>query len=77
MKEKLHNGSLYLPGDEQLSQEQPLYLEKLYDLNQTRPLEQKKRAGSIVTQDIPSKVVSVGNPCRVLRKIIDEHDRQY
>jgi maltose O-acetyltransferase len=28
-------------------------------------------AGSIVTRDIPSNVVAVGNPCRVLRKIVE------
>ncbi|WP_320827626.1 sugar O-acetyltransferase [Reinekea sp.] len=33
-------------------------------------------AGSIVTKDIPSNVVAVGNPCRVLRPI-GEHDREY
>lgn len=33
-------------------------------------------AGSIVTKDIPSNVVAVGNPCRVLREI-GEHDREY
>ena len=33
-------------------------------------------SGSVVTRDIPSNVVAVGNPCRVLREI-DEHDRQY
>lgn len=33
-------------------------------------------AGSVVTKDIPSGVVAVGNPCRVLREISD-HDRQY
>ncbi len=33
-------------------------------------------AGSIVTKDIPSGVVAVGNPCRVLREIND-HDREY
>lgn len=33
-------------------------------------------AGSVVTRDIPAKVVAVGNPCRVLREISD-HDRQY
>ena len=26
-------------------------------------------AGSIVTKDIPSKVVAYGNPCKVIRKI--------
>ena len=29
-------------------------------------------AGSIVTHDIPSGVVAVGNPCRVLRKITEK-----
>lgn len=33
-------------------------------------------AGSIVTKDIPSNVVAVGNPCRVLREI-GEHDRVF
>ncbi len=33
-------------------------------------------AGSIVTKDIPSDVVAVGNPCRVLR-LINERDREY
>lgn len=33
-------------------------------------------AGSIVTKDLPSNVVAVGNPCRILREI-NEHDRKY
>ena len=33
-------------------------------------------AGSIVTKDIPSNVVAVGNPCMVLREI-NERDREY
>ena len=33
-------------------------------------------AGSIVTKDIPSNVVAVGNPCRVLREV-GEHDWVY
>ena len=33
-------------------------------------------AGSIVTKDIPSGVVAVGNPCRVLREV-GQHDREY
>lgn len=33
-------------------------------------------AGSVVTKDIPSGVVAVGNPCRVLRNI-DQHDYEY
>jgi len=33
-------------------------------------------AGSVVTKDIPSNVVAVGNPCRVLREI-DERDKEF
>ena len=33
-------------------------------------------SGSIVTKDIPSNVVAVGNPCRVLREI-NENDMKY
>lgn len=33
-------------------------------------------AGSIVTKDIPSNCLAVGNPCRVLREL-NEHDREY
>ena len=34
-------------------------------------------AGSVVTKDIPSGVVAVGNPCRVLRKITPEDADKY
>ncbi len=33
-------------------------------------------AGSVVTRDLPSNVVAVGAPCRVLREI-NEHDEQF
>ena len=33
-------------------------------------------AGSVVTKDIPSNVVAVGNPCRILREV-GEQDRLY
>ncbi len=33
-------------------------------------------AGSVVTKDVPSNVVAVGNPCRVLREV-NEHDKEY
>ncbi len=33
-------------------------------------------AGSVVTKDIPSNVVAVGNPCRVMREV-NENDRKY
>ena len=34
-------------------------------------------AGSVVTKDIPSNTVAVGNPCRVLRKINDRDKEFY
>lgn len=33
-------------------------------------------AGSVVTKDLPSNVVAVGNPCRVLREV-GEKDREF
>lgn len=33
-------------------------------------------AGSVVTKDLPSNVVAVGNPCRVIREVGD-HDRAF
>lgn len=42
IREKMHSGDLYLSGDEDLIAEQLIYVEKLYDFNATRPLEQKK-----------------------------------
>lgn len=33
-------------------------------------------AGSVVTKDIPSNVVAVGNPCKVIREVNDR-DREY
>ena len=43
MKEKMHTGELYLPGDAEIMKEQLACLEKLYDFNATRPSELKKR----------------------------------
>lgn len=43
MKEKMHTGEIYLPEDEEIMAEQLRRLEKLYDYNMTRPLEQEKR----------------------------------
>lgn len=43
MKEKLHTGELYLPGDEEIMKEQLQRLDRLYDFNQTRPTEMEKR----------------------------------
>ena len=45
--EKMHDGALYLPGDPGLQAEQLQCLERLYDFNRTRPLEQEKRAAML------------------------------
>ncbi len=41
--EKMHHQELYFPGDEDLLKEQTRCLDRLYDFNQTRPTEEKKR----------------------------------
>ena len=43
MKERMHTGELYLPGDEEIMKEQAACLERLYDYNATRPSEWEKR----------------------------------
>lgn len=43
LEKVLHSGELYLPTDESIMKEQLVCLEKLYDYNHTRPLEQEKR----------------------------------
>ncbi len=43
MKDKLHTGELYLPGDEEIMRDQLKRLDRLYDFNHTRPTEQDKR----------------------------------
>ena len=34
-------------------------------------------AGSVVTKDIPSNVVAVGNPCKIVKEITDEDKGKY
>ena len=43
MKDRMHTGELYLPGDEEIMAKQCQCLEKLYDFNGTRPSEMEKR----------------------------------
>lgn len=43
MKEKMHTGELYLPGDDEILEEQVRCLDLLYDFNMTRPTESEKR----------------------------------
>ncbi len=43
MKDRMHTGELYLPGDEEIMREQTRRLDRLYDFNQTRPTEGARR----------------------------------
>ena len=43
IKEKMHSTELYLPSDEEIMKEQMGYLDRLYDFNQTRPVEFERR----------------------------------
>jgi galactoside O-acetyltransferase len=43
MKERMHTGEIYNPGDEEIMARQTKCLDRLYDFNMTRPTEQEKR----------------------------------
>ena len=43
MKERMHTGELYLPGDGEIMEKQQKCLELLYDYNMTRPSEGERR----------------------------------
>ena len=47
MKEKLHTGELYLPGDDEIVEDQTKRLDRLYDYNMTRPTEGEKRTETV------------------------------
>lgn len=44
MKDKMHTGDLYLPGDEEIMREQAVYQDLLCEYNMTKPSEQKRRS---------------------------------
>lgn len=60
MKEKMHTGELYLPGDEQIMQEQLQCLDKLYEFNNTRPTQMQKR-----TQLLKEMFAEIGDGCYI------------
>ena len=60
MKERMHTGELYLPGDEEILREQLRCLDRLYDFNQTRPTEQEKR-----TQMLRQMFAEIGDGCYI------------
>lgn len=43
MKDKMHTGELYFPGDNEIMREQEACLERLYEFNKTRPSQMKQR----------------------------------
>ncbi len=60
MKEKMHSGELYLPNGDEIMQEQLLCLERLYDFNQTRPLQQ-----AIRQQMLTEMFAEIGEGCYI------------
>lgn len=60
MKEKMHTGELYLPGDEQIMQEQLQCLDRLYEFNNTRPTQMQKR-----TQLLKEMFAEIGDGCYI------------
>ena len=60
MKEKMHTGELYLPNGEEIMNEQLQRLERLYDFNATRPLEQEKR-----TALLKEMLAEIGEGCYI------------
>lgn len=60
MKEKLHTEELYLPNGDEIMTEQLACLEKLYDFNATRPLEQEKR-----TEMLKDMFADIGDNCYI------------
>ena len=59
-KDKQHTGEVYFPGDPEILEEQIQYQEKLYDYNQTRPSEQKKR-----TNLLKEMFAEIGENCYI------------
>ncbi|MBQ7901900.1 MAG: sugar O-acetyltransferase [Clostridia bacterium] len=60
MKDKLHTGELYLPGDEEIMKQQLQCLDKLYDFNLTRPTELEKRS-----QMLEDMFAEIGENCYI------------
>ena len=60
IREKMHSGDLYLSADEDLVAEQLTFVEKLYDFNATRPLEQEKR-----TKMLNDMFAEIGDDCYI------------
>ena len=60
IKEKMHNGELYLPFEDELAKEQLACLDRLYDFNRTRPTELDKR-----DELLKSMFAEIGEDCYI------------
>lgn len=60
MKERMHSGELYLPNDEEITEEQIRCLDLLYDFNMTRPTESEKRK-----QILKEMFAEIGENCYI------------
>lgn len=60
VKEKMHNGCLYLPSDKEIADWQLQCLDKLYEFNQTRPTQQKLR-----TEMLKEMFAEIGVNCYI------------
>lgn len=58
--EKMHNGQLYWPGDEEIMKEQEKCLDRLYDFNHTRPTQIEER-----TQMLKEMFAEIGENCYI------------
>lgn len=68
MKEKLHTGVLYLPGDAEILAYQMQCLEKLYDYNATRPSEMEKRQKLL--QEMFAELAKIAMLSRLFTRIL-------
>lgn len=60
IKDKMHGSELYFPSDPQIAEEQTKCLDRLYDFNQTRPTEIKKRQ-----QMLKEMFAEIGENCYI------------
>ena len=60
MKNKMHTGELYLPGDEEIMAWQTKCLDRLYEFNMTRPTEYEKR-----NQMLKEMFAEIGDNCYI------------
>ena len=60
IKEKIHTGELYDPGDDEIMQEQLRCLDRLYEFNHTRPSELAKR-----NQMLREMFAELGDDCYI------------